>query len=365
MVNEEPQTFILTPKENTPGAEGKISIFVESGKVNPPTDFAFDKNTQTFSWGAPEDINETTVYELTYMSATNPRFQPNIPNLSTPILADLKESKYSVTVRTTQNDNYSKASSCCFIIKPATIPIVTSGLNYPYGVAADSDTLYITNTGGNNVVKVSKNGGTPTTIVDSITDTTGVAVDNENLYIGKSASVVKVSKNGGTLIHTFDTGIRDPYGMAVDNENLYIANHTNRNVVKVSKSGGTPTTIVTGITPWGLAVDGEILYIATGDDTVVKVSKNGGTPTPLVTDITPRGLAVDGESLYIATRDDTVVKVSKNGGTPTPLVTADINPFGVAVDSDTLYILNNSKNSVVKRSKVLWDVVLPDGAGQD
>ena len=90
--------------------------------------------------------------------------------------------------------------------------------------------------GGGNV-----RGGPPTPLVTGLNNPAGVAVDSTSLYISDSGNhrVIKVPTAGGATT-TLVSGLNNPAGLAVDSTSLYISDSGNNRVIKVPVAGGPP-----------------------------------------------------------------------------------------------------------------------------
>ena len=206
----------------------------------------------------------------------------------------------------------------------ATVLLGASGATYtfslsaPGGIAIDtSDTLYIADTGHNEIVVLPRGGpvsamstgGTPTIAPNS------VAVDPAGtVWVAMTGFGHVYGFNGGSLwVDIHPTGaatLSNPQGIAVDgNRNVYIADYGAGHVVDAKYFAGTNTLVSTGsITlnnPAGLAVDlfGN-LYIAdfTGNQ-VVEVTASGASAinTGTLSLLTPVGISFDGQNnIYIS-----------------------------------------------------------------
>ena len=181
------------------------------------------------------------------------------------------------------------------------------GQNYPEGIAVDSTSVYWTDWGSGNVMKVPVNGGTPVTLA---------------------------------------TGL-GPVGITVNATNVYWVDHTHSSVVTVPISGGTPTSLVAGPVgtygPKAIAMNATTIYWTDElSGTVLKVPVGGGTPTTLASGGSD-GIAIDSTSIYWAmsggadTVAGTVMKMPVAGGPATTLASGQNFPSSVAVDSTSVY----------------------------
>lgn len=191
---------------------------------------------------------------------------------------------------------------------------LAGGLDTPTGIAVDDDSVYLTLTLSNVVVKLGKTAGaTATTIASSQTLAFGIAIDGTTLYwsnrdfpfdgatnkggvmkctiadcqatianvtsgnyaqnvklagdylyfVENNASRVKWIKKDGTDVHMADTGGAMPYGIAGDGQFVYF-NSTSSSLDRVPFAGGTPVSFASygpGYDARGdIVIDGDYVY---------------------------------------------------------------------------------------------------------
>ena len=227
-----------------------------------------------------------------------------------------------------------------------------SGFNYPIGVTAADDKLYVAD-GNNHRVQIYNNlagipnlertlGVTGTTKADNtgFNNPNGVAVAGGRLYVADyyhriqiytnlSAPAVETTLGSTTgTAKTDDTGFTTPNGVAVAGGRLYVADWDNHRVQIYNNLSGTPTyerTIGTGsavnhpdntgfFEPIGVAVAGGRLYVADHRNHRIQIyNLSSGTPVyertlgttgTIKTDNTgfnqPHGMAVANGRFYVA-----------------------------------------------------------------
>jgi hypothetical protein len=215
-------------------------------------------------------------------------------------------------------------------------------------------------------MKVSKCGGTPTTLSSGGPSSEAIAVNASGVYwpafavseAGHQEAVMQVGLVGGTptaLIGTEQTNWEFGGGsVAVDEASVY---ETGVSLIQVPVGGGTPTTLASLQFASAVAVDATNVYFVSQRGTeVVRVPKGGG---PLVTLATgqligqsgggqTQGLlAVDATSVYWTNAgNNTVMKVGLDGGKPTTLASGQALLQNIVVDASNVYWLGN--NSVMK-----------------
>jgi DNA-binding beta-propeller fold protein YncE len=200
-------------------------------------------------------------------------------------------------------------------VRAGLVPLVTLGLNQPYGVAVDgAGNVYIANTGSNAVVEWTTANNTATTLVSS--------------------------------------GLNQPYGVAVDGAgNVYIADTGNNSLKEWTAAGSNVTTLVSSglSSPVGVAVNGAgNLYVADNGWKAVAVKEwtvaNGSLNTLASVGLTlPTGIAVDAAgNAYISDYGNTGIDgggvieqwpVTVDDDTVSTLVSGLNYPSGVAVDT--------------------------------
>ncbi len=251
------------------------------------------------------------------------------------------------------------------------VPIPTSTLSSPYGVAVDgSGNVYIADTGNNRVIKETLSGTTyteSTVVATGLSSPNSVAVDGiGNVYIGDTGNnrILKETLSGDTYTQSIVDGtLSDPQSIAADSiGNVYVADTGNNRVLEETLSGSTYTqsTIPTSILnlPLSIAVDAAgVIYISDhGNNRVIKEIPAGGSYTERVVVASPGlyGIAVDGNSsVYIYDPFGLhILKETPSGGT----YTIDYAPIGylnapqsIAVDSSgNIYVANSGLNQILE-----------------
>jgi hypothetical protein len=148
-----------------------------------------------------------------------------------------------------------------------TIPFAQGQL-HPDGIAVDASSVYWINYGDGDpngaVMKVSLNGGAPTTLASAQFGPQGIALDANNVYwTNNGGTVLKASINGGTVT-TLATDQVNPQAIVVDETNVYWTNSFSGVVMTVPVAGGTPTALASNqANCYGIAVDATSLYWTT------------------------------------------------------------------------------------------------------
>jgi len=251
-------------------------------------------------------------------------------------------------------------------------PATAAQLSLPHGLALDSQSLYIVDSGNNRVRRVDLAAGTITTFAGGgalswgdggpataaqLNAPFGVVVDpaNRYLYIAEGAGhrVRRVDLATGVITTFAGTGVagfsgdsgpataaqlNTPQGVAIDSQNLYVVDSVNERVRRVDLATGVITTFAgTGVAGFG------------GD----------GGPATAAQLNTPRFLAVASGYLYISDSSNHRVRrvdlatgtISTSAGTGVagfsgdggPATAAQLNqPRFLAVDSRNLYVSDAS-----------------------
>jgi hypothetical protein len=252
------------------------------------------------------------------------------------------------------------------VVKLATL----TGL--PSALAVDETSVYWTNATAGSVMKVSKDGGTPTTLASG----KGIACDNANslavdatraYWMSGLTSVLgprpptsyllSVPLQGGspTTLASPTVAVDPWYGnevdgpIALDADSAYFvyASPSRVGVVaKVPLGGGAVTTIGTtdGVSPSGLAVSGDAAFWTnTGsfgsNAGVLRVPVSSGTVSNLLVAHHPgfRAIAADSSFVYVVDTNETIQRIPRAGGTPTILASGQPVNGALAVDATSVY----------------------------
>lgn len=249
-----------------------------------------------------------------------------------------------------------------FISAQSTVP-TSSGLNYPYRVAVDSNSdVYISDTQNNRVIKETLSQGvyTETVVATGLSTPYGVAVDSsQNVYIVDNGNVrvLKETFSSGTYTQSAVTtsALSYPTGIAVDGSgNVYICDTGHGRLLKESPAGSSYTESVVSSSGLpqitGVAVDssGNVFVADIDADTIFEETYSAGSYTQSTVSTSglnyPYDVTVDGSgNLYITDfANDRIVKLANSGGSFTQSVypTANLTgPLGVAADvHGNLYI---------------------------
>jgi hypothetical protein len=235
------------------------------------------------------------------------------------------------------------------------------GQDVPTWLVLDADNVYwLTNvsayTGSfdgpltSTVNKAPKIGGTPTWSLPEI-NVAGIAVDDSYVYWAAGVSslttmdgaVRRVSKAGGSPT-TLSANENDPTAVTLDDTYVYWGTSAGE-LARMPKAGGMRESLATGLVGINqIVIAGNDIYATTsvsmGDTDiggVSKVSKNGGMPTALAVDETePYGIGSNGVAVYWTTMNE-VLRYELAGGTESTIASGQSDLDGVAADANTVY----------------------------
>lgn len=273
-----------------------------------------------------------------------------------------------------------------FSLKAQTVSTFVNSLSLPIGIAFDSSgNLFVANTWGNSINKITSDGSISTFINAGLNSPTGLVFDKAgNLYTTNSnyyrqynsGSIVKITSSG-TMTTLVGSRINSPGPIAVDTSgNLYVINYAfgggNNFVYKVNSKGVVHPFVSTGLNnPQGIVCDvsGNV-YIAnagtTGSNSILKVTSKGVVSPYGGQGINyPSALAINKNgSLYVAGLDangNSCISIISSTGDiysyvnlwiyedSTSVATSKESQMGLALDNAAnLYISNYSNNSITK-----------------
>jgi hypothetical protein len=256
--------------------------------------------------------------------------------------------------------------------------ILSTGDNYPNGIAVDSTQVYWVDEGSN--ATDSTNGqlrscaiggckGSPTILAANQDLAWDVAVSSGVVYWsansgGPAVLACPISGCGDAGARTITTYPSGAAGLAVDTSNVYFTCNTSDLATSFVLScaltgcGSTPTVIASEqILPFTIAIDDTNVYWleeGTGTEGQLQSCPKGGsctTPTLIATGLSyPSGLTVQGTNVYFSSGPSVQsCPVTGCGGSPTTLATDLTAPYGVAVDDTYIYFTNYTSAGTVQR----------------
>jgi hypothetical protein len=226
--------------------------------------------------------------------------------------------------------------------------VLASGESGPESLALDTSDVYWTANGAGEVRKVSKDGGSPSTVASQAnTNPYGVAVGAGNVYWtvpnfysgGTGAAVIMQSLDGGAP-QTMASGVTGPTWIAVGSDDVYWIEEGPGEVVAAPLLGGGSISIASGGSASALALGPHQVFWSAADATY-QASLDGSSP--LAIGPPAAAIAVDETDVYFAMNSDwsgtgTILRVPVGGGTPTTLATGRTGSVvAIAVDSSNVY----------------------------
>ena len=239
------------------------------------------------------------------------------------------------------------------------------------GEASNSVKIYVTNSGptttGGSVASYAISGGKPDRLVTTGLDyPAGVAVDKHGkIYVTNymSNSLFTYDASGKQTTPTITTGLDRPVGVAVDKSGkIYVANQAgdpyNAGYIATFKSDGSPAPgglfqFLSKIAPWGIAVDakGKIYVSSLATGNVYIYNAKGASVGRITVGTSLTGIAVDahGNIYVIDNATNTLKTYTPALKQTTPTITKGLdNPQGVAVGANgDIYVVNYKSNTLV------------------
>jgi hypothetical protein len=162
----------------------------------------------------------------------------------------------------------------------------------PYGIAVYGNFIYWAETGTDRIRKASITGGGVTDVVDSgLASPRGIAADMDYLFFTDPVlkSVLRVPRNGGSVTTILDStdGLNNPIGIDVQGDFIYWTDRTNNTINRADRDGNNPTVLVAGITdPQGVSVHrNHIYWTDLTEDIIERSDLSGGNIELLLTDL--------------------------------------------------------------------------------
>ncbi len=244
-------------------------------------------------------------------------------------------------------------------------PLVTSGLNSPWGVAVDATgNVYISDTDNNAIKEWTPTNDSVTTLVSSgLAGPTGVAVDaGGNVYFtdtGNNAIKEWTPTNGNVTV-LVSSELLNPFGVAVDRVgNVYFADWGNNAVKEWAASDSKVSTIILKgeLAPFGVAVDvaGNVIFSALRY--IYEWTPPGpGDSAVLDSSITGSEIAVDGSDNWYVAANGSVLEGVAADSVGVWLFPGGPAVNGVAVDgTGNVYIADTGSNAIFELPRAFVD----------
>jgi hypothetical protein len=243
------------------------------------------------------------------------------------------------------------------------VSVLADGVDAPGALALGMSNVYWTEGGAigevegfGRIAKAPINGGVATTVVSGISsDSSPIAVDNENVYVADSWTIKKVPAGGGLVekLITDDDSIGD---VATDGVNVYWIEKGLSKVRKIPIGGGSVTTLVDGSSGPAEKIDllNGTIYWMEDSNTIKKVSVDGGPVTTIASSLPfLSDFVVDGTNIYFSEQDiGDIREVSVDGGPISTLWNGSFfySPYILSVDESNVFWIN--QNEVDRISKM-------------
>lgn len=220
-----------------------------------------------------------------------------------------------------------------------TNPMIT-GLDVPFGIAASSTNLYVSNNNTGAVGEYTLTGSPVNSSLFNVSGVTGLTVSGSNLYVSsQSDNTIKLYNTAGTLLNgSFITGVNGPRQVAVLGSFVFVANNGNGTIGEYTTSGNVVNaSLISGLNSvTGIAVseDGANLFVADqGAGTVGKYTTTGApVNASLITGVTPEYLAVLGSNLYVDNFNGNIGQYNTSGAVANASLISGLNePLSFAV----------------------------------
>jgi hypothetical protein len=176
------------------------------------------------------------------------------------------------------------------------IPLVSSNLNAPLGVAVDADgNVYIADSKNQAIEEWSAATQQLTTVVSGLSQPNGVAVDGSgNLYFSDNvANEVEEWSAGTQMVTPLASGLNNPSAVAVDGlGNVYFSDTGNQAIKEWSAATGQVNALLSSglSSPYGVAVDGaDNIYFADAGAFTLSEIPNAYAGPPSLTESAPAG----------------------------------------------------------------------------
>jgi hypothetical protein len=240
-------------------------------------------------------------------------------------------------------------------------------------VALDATHAYFAGGIRGTITKLSKDGGSPETIVTDEKDPTSIAVDSTGVYWANWSSYDNAPVADGSIVRSaldgsgvepLAEGLVYPRGLALDADSIYFVSASDETLYRLPKSGGTPVALATGLyDPGPPILDQDGVSVRTrsrpeepgGPDTIVRVNRDSGEVEVIASQrVSIDGLGVHAGFVYFTSsggfvscdRPSGVVRrVATGGGAASDLVVEQSDPSLLVVGASGIFFTNGSASS--------------------
>ncbi|RPJ37105.1 MAG: hypothetical protein EHM35_06970, partial [Planctomycetaceae bacterium] len=179
----------------------------------------------------------------------------------------------------------------------------------------------------------------------------GLAFDGTSIWVtnGLTNNVMKLDPATGAILGTYAVGAgAGPKALAFDGASVWVANSNSNSVRKINPAtGAVGTPITVGAYPSALAFDGTSVWVAnSGSNSVQKIDPATGTAgTPIAVGTGPSALAFDGRNIWVANRcGNSVQKIDPATGVAGAPIAVGTGPSALAFDGSMFWVANSHNN---------------------
>lgn len=225
--------------------------------------------------------------------------------------------------------------------------VLAKNEDQPAGIGVDEANVYWIAGSRSAIHKISKTGGTVTSVLTGQQGIRRMAVDADAIYFLTDTQIKRVSKNGGeatTLVTFADLGSRELafWRLAVNKDNVYfVGGPKDDQLLAVNKAGGKPQQLAKVFVPTEFVFDETNIYWAEPFSELKKLSLAGGEPITIGDCEKAAAVAVDAAGVYCATESGKVLRFAKSDAAVTTVASVDNARFDqIAVDDRSIYTVD-------------------------
>ncbi len=239
------------------------------------------------SWFAPPAAAQPPLYVTGNGDGTVEKIAPGGGSYTATVTTIVAPVGIAVTANGTQYVSDWDTSSIFKVTPTGTVSTFTTGFSGPSGMALDSaGNLYVADHDNGRVVKVSPT-GVQTVWATGMTGPINVALDRTGttLYISDfDAQVVYKVRTSAPAAPTLVASVTNPTGLAVQPDGTLLVGSYTTNSVRAISTGGAQSIYVQDpqiMSPYGVVLDpaGNLFISSWGNGEVLRVPVGGGTPT--------------------------------------------------------------------------------------
>jgi hypothetical protein len=243
---------------------------------------------------------------------------------------------------------------------PTTLTSMNGGA--PYGIAVDATYVYFSVPGVQpGIWRVPVNGGTAEKL--AAVSAVSIAIDSQRIYWANAGTDVGYVPIGGGAPVTLATQQQEPLSVAVDSNAVYWANLMGPSAMMLPMDAGAPVIVGAADEAVQIAVDGtNVVWLSRGtlkgnyfDGSLRIAPIGGGTTTTIVSNLQmPASLGTDGTHAWVGFLSGELFRVTMMGTQRTTLGTQFSGPHAIVVDASYVYWSGYTQpmsNAIVKAPK--------------